>query len=258
MHNRTLLGLTLVAFLSLPLLAQADPSMIDSGTLTGASGSAGSAGSAGSDGADGTSGNPATPGAGGADGTPGTPGGAGGNAYELSSGGLIITGGSFTGGPGGNGGDGGNGGNGFPGGNGGDGGFGGDGGNGGNGGNGSAGGTGSFGSFYYGLDGNPGDPGNSQGTDRSGSEGWGIYDDGATIEFQGYSFVTGEDPLMRDNSYLVTIQFTEGVDTEFTLYTTNRDGVTFTDLASIPEPSTTAGLCGIAALAFVVIRRRAA
>ena len=55
---------------------------------------------------------------------------------------------------------------------------------------------------------------------------------------------------------LVRIQFTEGVDTQFTLYTTNLDGITFTNLSAIPEPAAAAGLCGIVALAFVAIRRR--
>jgi len=64
--------------------------------------------------------------------------------------------------------------------------------------------------------------------------------------------------LSRPDSYPVTIEFTEGESTDFTLYTLNLGGITFTNLAAIPEPSTTAGLCGIAALAFVVIRRRRA
>ena len=324
MRKPTILRLALAAVLSLPLLAQADPTILDSDTYTGATGLAGGIGS---DGISGTS-----PGQSGTQGGNGGDGGDGGNGYAFNNGVLIISGGTFTGGSGGQGGRGGFGGNGadgasggvggnagrggnggvggnganglylapgttvtisggtFAGGNGGDGGDGGDGGGGGkggpgvngvNGGKGGKGGNGGDGGdgVNAGFGGNvglggPGALGKSRGSDGlpglmgaglggeepgpdiSGSEGWGIYDDGATIEFQGYSFSTNTDLLSRADSYLATIQFTEGIDTQFTLYTKNLGGIKFTSLASIPEPSTAAGLCGIAALAFVVIRRR--
>ena len=251
MNKRTLLSLTLAAVFSLPILALADPITTDSGTLTGEPGVAGGGVSAGDDGTDDYD---ATPG------ETGEAGGRGGNAYDFSSGVLIITGGSFTGGTGGSGGTGGMGGTGSTGGDGGAGGPGGVGGNGGNGlylafgttvtisggsfdagiggvggtggtggtgslggtasingGNGGTGGNGSMGGVggaggpgghgrdVNGSDGNPGNYGISLRDSLSGAAGWGIYDDGATIEFQGYSYVTGEDTLSRPNGYLVTI-----------------------------------------------------